>query len=68
VAPNGALVTQVILADDDGVFTYGVPFAGWWGFAALSTSDKTMEHEGKDKPVELGAVIWTEFVTPLLRK
>jgi len=64
-APNEYMVTQVIKADDNGVFTYGVPFAGWWGFAALNTSGEQMSHEGEDKDIELGAVLWMEFVSPV---
>ncbi len=63
-APNEYMITQVIKADADGVFTYGIPFAGWWGFAALNTSDETLPYEGEPKDVELGAVLWTEFVSP----
>ncbi|MCC8193428.1 MAG: DUF4198 domain-containing protein [Deltaproteobacteria bacterium] len=63
-APNESMVTQVVKADVNGVFTYGVPFAGWWGFAALNTSDEKILHEGSEKDVELGAVIWLEFVSP----
>ncbi|MDR0361457.1 MAG: DUF4198 domain-containing protein [Planctomycetota bacterium] len=63
-APNEYMVTQVIKADDNGVFTYGIPFAGWWGFAALTTSGEQMNREGEDKNVELGAVLWMEFVSP----
>jgi cobalt/nickel transport protein len=66
-APNEYMVTQVIKADDNGVFTYGVPFAGWWGFAALNTSDEQMNHEGEAKDIELGAVLWIEFVSPALQ-
>lgn len=64
-APNDYLVTQVVKADADGVFAYGVPFAGWWGFAALSTADQKMAHEGTPKDVELGAVLWAEFLDPV---
>ena len=60
-APTDYMVTQVIKADKNGVFTYAPPMAGWWGFAALSTSDKKMQYKGQDKEVELGAVIWVEF-------
>ena len=66
-APNGYMVTQVIKADANGVFTYGIPFAGWWGFAALTTADEKMAYQGKDKDVELGAVVWMEFVDPSLK-
>jgi ABC-type Co2+ transport system, periplasmic component len=66
-APNEYMVTQVVKADSEGVFTYGVPFAGWWGFAALNTAEEKMPHEGKEKDVELGAVLWMEFVAPVLK-
>ncbi len=67
-APNGALVTQVVKADANGVFTYGVPFAGWWGFAALNTSAEKIDHEGAPRDVELGAVLWVEFSQPMMKK
>lgn len=68
VAPNEYMVAQVVKADANGVFTYGVPFAGWWGFAALNTSDEKMNHEGQPKNIELGAVLWVEFLAPELHK
>jgi cobalt/nickel transport protein len=61
-APNDYLVTQTIKADSNGVFTYAVPRAGWWGFAALNPSDTPIKHDGQDKEVELGAVLWINFV------
>ena len=64
-APNEALITQVVRADDSGVFSYAVPFAGWWGFAALNTAEEKMQHEGEAKDVELGAVLWARFVDPV---
>lgn len=48
-------------ADSKGVFAYAVPKAGWWGFAALSTSDTKIKHDGEGKEVELGAVLWIRF-------
>ena len=36
-------------------------FAGWWGFAALNAADFKLKHNGKEKDVELGAVIWVKF-------
>ena len=56
-APVEALVTQVIKADANGVFTYAMPKAGWWAFAALSEDNVKMKHEGKEYPVEIGAVL-----------
>ncbi|MCD8568912.1 MAG: DUF4198 domain-containing protein [Geovibrio sp.] len=58
--PTDAHITQVIKADANGVFTYAMPFAGWWAFAALIEDDVTLKHEGKDYPVELGAVFWVK--------
>jgi len=60
-APTDYMITQTIKADKNGVFTYAAPIAGWWGFAALSNADFTLKKDGKDRDVELGAVIWVEF-------
>jgi cobalt/nickel transport protein len=60
-APTTYMITQTIKADQNGVFTYAAPVAGWWGFAALSRADFTLEHAGEKKDVEIGAVIWVEF-------
>jgi cobalt/nickel transport protein len=54
-------VTFTIKADENGVFTYAVPKAGWWGFAALNTSDEKLKYNGEEKDIEIGAVIWVEF-------
>ena len=52
-------ITQVIKADENGVFSFSCPQAGWWGFAALSEADYTLpDPSGKAKGVELGAVLW----------
>jgi len=60
-APTDYMVTQTIKADQNGVFTYAAPKAGWWGFAALNTADFKLKQAGEDKDVELGAVIWVKF-------
>jgi cobalt/nickel transport protein len=60
-APTDYMITQVVKADQNGVFTYAAPKAGWWGFAGLNTSDEKIRHDGEDKDVELGAVLWVEF-------
>ncbi|MBW2029425.1 MAG: DUF4198 domain-containing protein [Deltaproteobacteria bacterium] len=61
VAPNDYMITQVIKADKNGVFTFAAPQAGWWGFAALNPSRDGVLYKGEKKPVELGAVLWIEF-------
>jgi cobalt/nickel transport protein len=57
-APADPYVTQVVKADGNGVFSYAMPRAGWWGFAALNEADRKLKHEGVDKGIEIGAVIW----------
>jgi len=60
-APNGYMVTQIVKTDQNGVFTYATPKAGWWGFAGLNTSDEKIRYDREDKEVELAAVLWVEF-------
>lgn len=57
-APNDMYGTQVVKADNNGVFHVALPLDGWWGFAALIDDDEKIKHEGKSYPVELGAVLW----------
>ena len=50
---------QVIKTDKDGVFSFAMPRAGWWGFAALLEDEQTeVGPDGKSYPVEWGALIW----------
>lgn len=63
--PNDAFVTQVIKADATGAFGYTMPFAGWWGFAALLEGDATLTApDGAEAPVEEGALIWVHATDP----
>jgi nickel transport protein len=61
-APTEYMITQSVKADGNGVFTYAAPKAGWWGFSALNLSEEKMKHEGREKDVELGAVLWVQFL------
>ncbi len=61
--PADPFVTQVIKADANGVFSYAMPRAGWWGFAALVDGDEPMKNpEGEEVDVELGGLIWLKCV------
>jgi len=61
--PSDPFVAQTIETDANGVFLYGIPRAGWWGFAALlDTDEKLANPEGKMVGVELGAVFWIHAV------
>lgn len=58
-APSDYHITQVIKADQNGIFTFACPQPGWWGFSALNEADYTIKNPaGEDKGVELGAVLW----------
>ncbi|UCD71228.1 MAG: DUF4198 domain-containing protein [Syntrophobacterales bacterium] len=59
-APADPMVTQVIKTDPNGVFTYAIPRAGWWAFAALNTDEGKIKHNGEGKSVEIGAVLWVK--------
>ena len=50
--PGGAVVA---VTDANGMFTFGVPKAGFWGFAALG-SGPAKEHDGKE--LSQDAVLW----------
>jgi cobalt/nickel transport protein len=61
--PSDPFVTQVIKADQNGVFSYAMPRAGWWAFAALIDGAEKMDSpEGKKVDVELGGLIWVRTV------
>jgi len=65
-APSGPFITQVVLTDINGVFSYTMPVAGWWGFAALVEGDELMLNpQGKKVEVELGGLLWVHCVDML---
>lgn len=56
--PTGASMpggSVVVVTDANGIFTFGIPRAGWWGFAALGAGpEKTFE----GKELSQDALIW----------
>ena len=58
--PNEAFVTQVIRTDQNGVFAYAMPRAGWWGFAALVDGPDAKAPDGRPAATELGGLIWVK--------
>jgi cobalt/nickel transport protein len=58
-APQDSFETLTIKADANGVFSFGIPKAGWWGFAALDL-DENASYKGKH--VSRDAVIWVQAV------
>lgn len=59
-APNDAFLTQVIRTDQNGVFAYAMPRAGWWGFAALTEGPETKGPNGEAAKTEVGGLIWVK--------
>lgn len=55
--PTNAFITMTFLADANGTFTFGLPKAGHWGFAALGVGPDT-EYKGKE--LSQDAVIWVQ--------
>jgi len=55
--PQGSFVTQTIFTDVNGYITFGIPKAGWWGFAALGVGP---DNEYKGKELSQDAVIWVK--------
>ncbi len=50
--PGGAIV---VLSDEAGYFSFGIPHAGTWGFAALNVGPQKFYN---NKPLSQDAVIW----------
>lgn len=59
-APSDAFVTQVVRADQNGVFAQTLPRAGWWGFAALVDGPATTAPDGGPAATEHGGLLWVK--------
>lgn len=66
-APNPYFETQIVKTDASGVFNFGIPWSGWWGFAVLDESPNKISKDGAAKPVEIGGVLWINFARPEIR-
>jgi cobalt/nickel transport protein len=60
--PADPFITQVIRADANGTFSYAMPRAGWWSFAALVDGAPRPGPDGKEAGHELGALIWVKTI------
>jgi cobalt/nickel transport protein len=64
-APSDTFITQVVKTDEQGIFSYVMPWEGWWGFAALTEGSQSMKSpDDRDVPLELGAVLWVRTEAP----
>ena len=59
-APTNSHITQVVKTDANGVFSFVMNHKGWWGFAALIEEGELKYTDGKNYPVENGALIWVK--------
>ncbi len=67
-APTPLHETLIVHADARGIFTFTCPQPGWWGFAALRQADYQLTGpDGKQKDVELGAVLWI-YLDPWMKR
>jgi cobalt/nickel transport protein len=62
IPPADPYVTQVVKADGNGIFSYAMPKAGWWGFSALNEASWKLKQDGEEKGVEIGAVYWVRTI------
>ncbi len=61
-APSTAYITQTVLTDPNGIFTYAIPGKGWWGFAAVFPTDETKAFRNKMYKIERGASFWVHAI------
>lgn len=54
-------ITQVVKTDANGLFAYGLPKAGWWGFNAIAEGN-IKGPDGKPAAAELGGTMWVKAV------
>ncbi len=59
--PSDPFTTQVVKADQNGVFAYAIPRAGWWGFNVL-VDGKIKGPDGKQADAEIGGTMWVKAV------
>jgi cobalt/nickel transport protein len=55
--PHPSLAAQVILTNEMGEFSFAMPKAGWWGFAALSVGP---EREYNGMRLSQDAILWVQ--------
>lgn len=58
-APHPSLEGMVILTNEFGEFSFAMPKAGWWGFAALTVGP---ERVYKGKNLSQDAILWVQAV------
>lgn len=57
-APSSSHITQSVMTDENGIFSFVLNHKGWWGFAALIEEGEKEHTDGKKYPIENGALLW----------
>lgn len=62
-APSAPFVTQELRTDGNGVFTYGLPRAGWWAFTGITARYKSKPGPNEEvSHTEVGGTTWIRAV------
>jgi cobalt/nickel transport protein len=59
--PADPYSTQVIKADQNGIFAYAIPRSGWWGFNVVTTG-QIKAPDGQMAKAEIGGTIWVKTI------
>lgn len=57
-APNEYFNLLKVKTDQNGIFAFGFPKAGWWAFSAINDEKLSMTHDGKRVQAEHAGVLW----------
>lgn len=58
--PHEGFIPQVVKTDEEGFFEYNIPWAGLWGFSAITEGGTIRGEDGKEYPLELDGVFWVK--------
>lgn len=66
--PHEGFIPQVVKTDKEGYFEYTFPWAGLWGFSAITEAGVIKGENGKEYPLELDGVFWVKVYPKLMEK
>ncbi|MFZ0052397.1 MAG: DUF4198 domain-containing protein [Desulfobaccales bacterium] len=59
-APNEYFNLLKVKTDENGIFAFAFPKAGWWAFSAINDEKLSMTHDGKRVNAEHAGVLWVQ--------
>lgn len=66
--PHEGFIPQVVKTDKEGYFEYTFPWAGLWGFSAITEAGVIKGENGKEYPLELDGVFWVKVYPKPMEK